>query len=190
MMDKFKNQTIAELPEKLRKIRDAAVEHVLSDSLLPKDLSELQNWFATDGWGYVTDSWINDDAVLDLKSWVAYQFLDSLLRSEEDLDESIEITNQMRIKYARSAIKNAIEEYDGYDNPSVHSVLIQREDGKNAILGCTVEIHGQSGPVPIWHGVFASVDIFYAHLREAGFLFHKEADLISDAEIMSFWRIE
>ena len=35
--------------------------------------------------------------------------------------------------------------------------------------GCTVEIHGQYGPVPQWHGVFADKDDFYSHLRKAGF---------------------
>lgn len=42
--------------------------------------------------------------------------------------------------------------------------------------GYTGEIHGQYGPVPQWHGVFAEKDDFYSHLRKAGFLFHIEAD--------------
>lgn len=189
-MNKFQNQTIAELPKKFWAIRDATVEHVLSNSPLPKDLNDLQEWLATDGWDYLLAAWIDDDVVLNLKNWANYQFLDSSLRATEGVDDSVEITDQMRIEYARSAISDAIEEYEGYDNPSVHSFLLQRDDGMVAVLGCTVEIHGQAGPIPVWHGVFSSKEVFYNYLRKSGFLFHKEANLISAPEIMALWQIE
>ena len=88
------------------------------------------------------------------------------------------------------AISYAIENSEGDDSPSVHSFPIERDDGQRAILGCTVEIHGQYGPVPQWHGVFADKDDFYRYLRAAGFLFHSDADEISDAEILALWDFE
>lgn len=107
-----------------------------------------------------------------------------------DCDNATKVTDRMRVDYAREAISYAVENSDGYDSPSVHSFPIERTDGERAILGCTVEIHGQYGPVPKWHGVFADKDDFYKHLRKAGFLFHSEADEIGDAEILALWQIE
>ena len=67
---------------------------------------------------------------------------------------------------------------------------MERADGECAVLGCTVEIHGQYGPVPQWHGVFAAKNDFYRHLHAAGFLFHSEADEIEDAEILALWKFD
>jgi hypothetical protein len=83
-----------------------------------------------------------------------------------------------------------VQNCEGEDLPSVHSFLIERDDGERAILGCTVEIHGQYGPVPQWHGVFANKDDFYRHLRSVGFLFLSEAGNVGDAEILALWGLE
>ena len=178
------------LPKELWEIRDAAIESLLSNSPLPEGIAELQNWLATDGWDDLLAAWINEDVALNLKEWAAFKFSDSSLRDDEGHDGSVAITDQMRVNYARAAISDAVEQSDGYDSPSVHSFPIERKDGKQAILGCTVEIHGQTGPVPQWHGVFADKEAYYRYLRETGFLLHSNADEISDAEILSFWVVE
>jgi hypothetical protein len=180
----------AELPRKFWKTRDALVEHLLLNSRLPAGLSDLQEWLATDGWDDLLAAWIDEDVALNLKGWAPYKFYDSALRDAEDFDESVAITDQMRVRHAREAISYAVGNSDGDDSPSVHSFPIERADGERAILGCTVEIHGQYGPVPQWHGVFADKDDFYKYLRDAGFLFHSEADEIGDAEILALWQIE
>jgi hypothetical protein len=180
----------SELPKKFWRTRDALVEHLLSNSRLPAGLSDLQEWLATDGWDDLLAAWIDEDVALNLKGWAPYKFYDSALREAEDLDESVAITDQMRVHHAREAISYAVENSDGDDSPSVHSFPIERADGERAILGCTVEIHGQYGPVPQWHGVFSDKDDFYRHLRAAGFLFHSEANAIGDADILSLWVIE
>jgi hypothetical protein len=179
-----------ELPKKFWRTRDALVEHLLSNSPLPPDLADLQEWLATDGWDDLLAAWINEDVALNLEGWARYKFYDSGLRDAENLDESVAITDQMRVRHAREAISYAVENSEGDDSPSVHSFPIERDDGERAVLGCTVEIHGQYGPVPQWHGVFADKDDFYRHLRAAGFLFHSEADEIGDAEILALWQIE
>lgn len=180
----------SELPRKFWKTRDALVEHRLSKSPLPTGLSDLQEWLATDGWDDLLAAWIDEDVALNLKGWATHKFFDSALRDAKDLDEAVAITDQMRVRHAREAISYAVETSDGDDSPSVHSFAIKRADGECAVLGCTVEIHGQYGPVPQWHGVFADKDDFYRYLRAAGFLFHSEADEIGDADILSLWVIE
>ena len=178
-----------ELPKKFWKIRDALVEHLMSNSRLPAGLADLQEWLATDGWDDLLAAWINEDVALKYGR-LEDRFSDSYLSDSECLDASDVITDSMRIDFARSAIRSLILDSDGYYNPSVHSFPIERDDGESAVLGCTVEIHGQYGPVPQWHGVFADKDDFYKYLRDAGFLFHSEADEIGDAEILASWQIE
>jgi len=180
----------SELPKRFWKARDAAIEHFLSNSELPVGLADLQEWLATDGWDDLLAAWVNEDIVLNLGGWAEYKFSDSSLRDTEGLDEAEAITDQMRVDYAREAINYAVENSEGNDNPSVHSFPIEREDGARAVLGCTVEIHGQYGPVPQWHGVFADKNDFYKYLRSAGFLFHSEAAEIGDAEILALWDFE
>lgn len=68
----------------------------------------------------------------------------------------------MRVKYARDEIVRAFFDEDGFVNPSVHGYRLEREDGKSAIIGITVQIHGQGGPVPVWQGVFATQELFHA----------------------------
>ena len=178
------------LPKRFWKARDASIEHVCSKAPLPAALADLQEWLATDGWDDLLAAWINEDVALNLEGWAPYKFYDSALRDAEELDDSVAITDQMRVRYAREAISYAVEISDGDDSPSVHSFPIERADGERAVLGCTVEIHGQYGPVPQWHGVFADKNDFYRHLRAAGFLFHSEADEIGDAEILALWDFE
>ena len=179
-----------ELPKRFWKVRDAAIEHLLSNSRLPEGLADLQEWLGTDGWDDLLAAWFNEDIVLNLEGWAEYKFSDPSLRDAEGLDEAEAITDQMRVDYAREAICYAVENSESDDSPSVHSFPIKRDDGECAVLGCTVEIHGQYGPVPQWHGVFADKDDFYRHLRAAGFLFHTEVDEITDAEILALWVFE
>jgi hypothetical protein len=178
------------LPSRFWKARDAAIEHLLSNSGLPSDLAGLQEWIAIEGWDDLLAAWINEDIVLKFEGWAVDKFSDSCLREAEDLDESEAITDQLRVAYARAAISHVVKNCEGEDLPSVHSFLIERGDGERAILGCTVEIHGQYGPVPQWHGVFANKDDFYRHLRSVGFLFLSEAGNVGDAEILALWGLE
>ncbi len=179
----------SKLPKKFWKVRDAAIEHLLSNSRLPEGLADLQDWIATDGWDDLLAAWINEDVALNLKEWATYKFSDSSLRDTYGLDEDETITDRMRTDYAREAISYAVENSEGDDSPSVHSFPIERKDGGRAVLGCTVEIRGHDH-IPQWHGIFADKDDFYKHLRAAGFLFHSEANVIEDADILSVWVVE
>jgi hypothetical protein len=181
--------TASKLPKKFWKTRDAAIEHLLSNSQLPAGLVDLQDWLATDGWDDLLAAWINEDVALNLKEWAVYKFSDSSLRDDEGHDEDETVTDQMRVDYARETISYAVENSEGDDSPSVHSFPIEREDGERAVLGCTVEIRGYDH-ISQWHGVFADKEAFYHYLRDSGFLIHSIADQISDAEILSYWAVE
>ena len=188
MTDQLKPPTATQLPKQFWKVRDCAVEHILSNSPIPSGLADLQAWIAVDGWDDLLAAWINEDVALNLKAWAVYKFSDSLLREAESLDDVVSITDQMRVAYARATIRDAVEQSEGDHSPSVHSFPIERDDGERAVLGCTVEIRGE--PVSEWHGVFADKDDFYRHLRASGFLFHSEADEIGDSEILALWVAE
>lgn len=185
-----KDPLASELPQKFWKIRDAAIEHVLSNSGLPSGLADLQEWLTVEGWGLLLDAWINEDMALDLKGLALYKFSDYELRDYECLDVSDVISDQIRVDYARATIRYAIAQSEGHDSLSVHSFRLERDDGASAILGCTVAIHGQYGPVPKWRGVFSDKTTFYAYLRELGFLFHSEADTVGESEILALWQSE
>ena len=184
------NQPSIKLPKKFWKIRDAAIEYVLSNSLIPEELSALQNWIATDGWEDLLSAWIDEDAALNLKDWTEFELTDSCLRDNEGLESFNSISDEMRVKYAKQAISDAIDLYDDYYSPTVHCYLLTRDDGRTAILGCLVEIHGQGGPFPIWQGVFSDKQSFYIHLKKTGYLIHREADQINDVEILGYWNYE
>ena len=136
----------SEIPKRFWKTRDAAIEALLSNSPLPEGIAELQDWLATDGWDDLLAAWINEDVALNLKEWATFKFSDPSLRDDEGHDDSVAITDQMRVDYAREAICYAVENSESDDSPSVHSFPIKRDDGECAVLGCTVEIHAQTFP--------------------------------------------
>ena len=177
----------SELPKKFWKIRDAAVDHALTNSPLPADLKHLQAWLETDGWDNLLEAWINEDIAVNLNDLASHRFSDTELRDYGGVEDSEVITNDIRIKFARSIINGAIAECDG---SSIHSYLLQQNDGPSAILGCTAEIHGQAGPSCVWHGVFVDKETFYNHLRASGFLLPDEADTLADDKILALWQIK
>ena len=52
-----------ELPEKLIYIRDQVVDHVLKNTPLPDKLSELIDWYETDGWDVLVPTWAEEEHV-------------------------------------------------------------------------------------------------------------------------------
>jgi hypothetical protein len=52
--------------------------------------------------------------------------------------------------------------------PLVLCFPLQDGNERSAILGLTVEVRGQAGAVPVWHGAFRTRDAFYESLRERG----------------------
>jgi hypothetical protein len=178
------------LPRRFWRIRDAAVDHVLTNSPLPEGIEDVQEWLEIDGWESLVAAWINEDIAINLKVLAERHYSDSCLRHAEELDDYAAIADAMRVEYARAVIKRAVERCDDCESPSVHSYRLERMDGQSAVLGCTIEFRGQAGNLIDWHGVFARREAFYDHLRRSGFLLYRAADEIGDAEILALWQVE
>jgi hypothetical protein len=177
-----------QLPEELQQIQDLVVDHVNKNTPLPKNLDELVDWYEDDGWDLLIGSWGSDHIALKLFDLGCLKFSDAELTA--NLEEPEPITNELRVTYAREQISNAFENSDGYDCPSVHAVLIKKEDGSSAVLGWTVEIHGQGGPVPEFQGVFSSKSDFYDSLKDfdrLDLLLDKDVEELSDEAILQLW---
>ena len=181
------NSTI-KIPENIQRICDHLIENAESKTFSNNDLIELQNWLETDGWDDLVAPWRLDELALNLNEWDAETLSDFSLRDFEGLDESELITNEIRVNFARERIQDEIENGDGLSNPSVIAYEIKNINGKSAILGCTVEIHGQLGPETHWHGLFVTKEEFYEHLKNRDFIIQSEVEKMSDSKILDLWK--
>jgi hypothetical protein len=173
------------LPSQLAIIRDQVVDHVRNGTPLPDNLNELINWYETEAWDDLVDGWGDEFIVLKLSSLAWLGFSDSELIANQESDEPV--TNELRIAYARQLIAQTLESCDGYDCPTVHAVELKKDDGSTAVLGWTMEIHGQGGAVAFYQGAFSDLEHFYQSLRDCDFLFPSEQDQLTDEAILGFW---
>ena len=161
-----------EFPTELHSIRDEAIECAITNAPLPSGMNRIHEWLETDGWSNVTDAWVDEDNVLELKDLAKHNFCDSAVREYENLEDRDTVTDKMRIKHARTILNGLIE--DNYEGSKyVFSIRIIRNDGKTAIIGVLGEIRGQGGVVAVWHGVFQDKQAFYNYLRKSQFLLHR-----------------
>ena len=175
-----------QLPYELIDISAAIIDHINLGSALPNNLDQLENWLEQDGW----DLLIGDEGFigygLDLHHIANFRFYDSELRHEYELEDSMQITDAMRIQYGYGLIDRAIEENEGDVCPSVHCLELLN-GGDSAFIGCLIEIHGQGGPVPYWQGVYRTRDDFLKALRGKYIVMFDEIKNIKDEELLSLW---
>ena len=176
------------LPEELWEIRDAAVEHVLTNAPLPPDIERLYEWLEGDGWDSLVDAWVDDECVMNLEV-LSSSFSDSELSDVKGLEPGDEITDKIRVEYAREWISEFYSRDDDlYTEKSVHSYEIKRQDGKSAIIGCTSSGAGQSGHDVFWYGMFPTRQEFLNELKEHGFWLSRDIKTIDDATILALWQ--
>jgi hypothetical protein len=174
------------LPTKLLPISDQVIDHFYKKTPLPINIEDLVNWYETEAWDDLVSGWGNDELiVLNLNHLAWLKFSDSELIANQECDEPV--TDKLRIKYARQLIAETLENSDGYDCPTVHAVELKKNDGNTAILGWTMEIHGQGGAVPVFQGAFSDIEHFYQNLRNCDFLFSSEQDQLTDEKILESW---
>ncbi len=174
------------LPSELRPIANAAIDHALHGVPMPADITKLERWFEVEGWDDLV-SFCADEILLNLTEVAAMVFSDSALIDYRGLDSNLKISDVDRIEFARQQIEYQLNDGDGCINPSAISYQLKSSDGKHAIFGCTVEIHGQGGPAVKWHGVFATKAAFYQYLHSLGYWARGELALIKDEQILSRW---
>ena len=171
------------LPIELQSIADALVEHALQSTPFPGDYEKLQAWLEVEGWDDLIAD-LGDEYALKLHSLAEYNFIDDELLDHLDLEVGEEITDSHRVRYARQLIETGLKGDDGYLFVSVHPYPLTHRDGREAILGCSIETHGQAGDVVVCHGAFPSRREYCAALTSSGYLLLSEAESLTDSTIL------
>lgn len=179
------NYKIPELPENLHRARDEVIECVCSGKDDPESIGLLYEWLELDGWDAVTSNPATEGMAIDVQ-----RFKETILNDDEFeycCGDEEEITDEARIKFARMRMEKCLNDGDDGDYfPSYSSYEMIREDGKSAVIGCTIIIV-PGGPEPSWWGAFRTEKDFLDALRGSDLIpFGLIAD-IPDSEILSFW---
>lgn len=171
----------------LQSIVDALVEHARQSTPFPGDYEKLEAWLEVEGWDELIAD-LGEEYALKLHSLAGYNFIDDELLDHLDLEEGEGVTDSHRVRYARQLIETGLKGDDGYLFVSVHSYPLFHGDGREAILGCSVETHGQAGDVVVCHGAFPSRSEFCAALTAIGYLLLSEAENLTDSMILELWK--
>lgn len=172
-----------ELPNNLCSLRDAIVNSILKGKPIP-EIQPIYEWLENEGWEALVGSWSNEEMAVNLGYLSQTQFDDSECAAHEDIEIN-DITNAIRLAYARQIIEDSIE--DGYICPSVHTYKLQHEYDASPVIGCLLEIHGQEGPVTNWWGVFKNSDDFYTTLNESDIVLLSKSEWFNDERLISLW---
>jgi hypothetical protein len=177
---------INQLPQELMKIGEHAIAHALTGSALPEKFNVLEVWFESDGWDYLVGHGCTESYGLNLKDLSYWRFNDQELTLGMEIQDFGQITNDLRVSFAHSLIEEAASELDNTICPSIHYIEIECNK-KSAVIGCLLEIHGQSGPVACWQGIYRDREEFIKAIRKNGIIMLDQLHLIKDEEILSFW---
>jgi hypothetical protein len=158
------------MPHEVQQVCDAWVAHALDGAPVPENSQLLEEWLEYDGWDLVVGAGANEDIVVKLWMLAEDHFRDGEVEGEEDLEEEGVVTDADRLRHARRWIKHAMSCDDGYLCPSAYSLPIRDVAGREAMLGLTMPIHGQGGPVIVCHGAYKTADGFLADLRQNNYL--------------------
>jgi len=185
MNDPF-NYKIPDLPPELHKARDEVVESVLKGKEWPESIESIYEWLAIDGWDAVTSTPAKEGMAINVN-----HFRDQMLNDEEFdyyYGDDEEITDEKRIAYARMRMLERLNNGDDGDYfPSYSSYEMVREDGKSAVIGCTIVII-PGGPEPSWWGAYKTEEDFYKAVFSSEIIPFREIEDIPDAEILSYWK--
>lgn len=174
-----------DLPKKLTAIRDQVIDHVRKNTPLPDKLSELINWYESDGWDILVPVWAEEEHVALNFNSISLYFCDTELAANQEVDATV--TDELRVQYARGLVSSTFENNDGYDCPSVQVVELKKSNGESAVLGWLIEIHGQGGPVAIYHGAFKDKYQFFQHLEDSDYLIDSKQQNMTDEAILKLW---
>ena len=185
MSDPF-NYKIPNLPTELHKARDEVIESVLNGEEWPESIESIYEWLAVDGWDAITSTPAKEGMAINVN-----HFRDQMLNDEEFeyyYGDDEEITDEKRIAYARMRMLERLNNGDDGDYfPSYSSYEMVREDGKSAVIGCTIVII-PGGPEPSWWGAYKTEEDFYKALISSEIIPFREIEDIPDAEILSYWK--
>ena len=185
MSDPF-NYKIPDLPTELHKARDEVIESVLNGEDWPESIESIYEWLAVDGWDAVTSTPAKEGMAINVNS-----FREGMLNDEEFeyyYGDEEKISDEKRIAYGRMRMLERLNNGDDGDYfPSYSSYEMVREDGKSAVIGCTIVII-PGGPEPSWWGAYKTEEDFYKALISSEIIPFREIEDIPDAEILSYWK--
>lgn len=182
------NYTIPDLPEELHKVRDEVIESVYGDKETPDSIELIYEWLEFDGWAAVTSNPAKEGMAINVQ-----RFRETMLCDEELEDyfgDEEKITDELRIKYARMRMQERLDGGDDGDYfPSYSSYEMVRDDGKSAVIGCTIIII-PGGPEPSWWDAYKTEQDFLEALKSCDLIPFGDIGDIPDAEILSYWNKE
>lgn len=171
------------MPPTIQAIADTSIDALWRGQDLPDDATILARWIEEEQWDLV----VAPAAMTVRLPSVGVHFCDKSVRDKLGLTNTARLTKAHRVEFARQAIQNAIENNDGVEAPSISSYPLRHTDGRTAVYGCVIEIHGQRGPSTNWLGVYENEDAFIADLLEAGTVPVDNLEALADADILKFW---
>jgi hypothetical protein len=179
------NKTV--LPGSLQTLADKLVGECLAGNSHPEGIEAIYEWLEIDGWDDLISD-LGDEMALKLYYLADLEFNDNETRWNLDIPDDQEVQDSDRLNWARQRIDYFQTGDDGYVFVSVHAYPLVSSDGKIAIVGCLVEIHGQAGPVCDWWGLWKSREDFYDALGSDGQIWlSPRMGEIPDDVILSMW---
>ena len=176
-----------ELHAQLFPIRDAVIEHVISGSPIPLDLSLITEWLGNDGYQELIRSWDEngEDICIEIKH-LADKFSDEMMHEYGDIDAEVTITDEMRINHIKKMCSDYFIEASCWPVLTIHGYKVIRDDGQFAIIGYLMGVYGQGGPEFEYYGIFPDKESFYKKLKEDSYLIN-DIDSFEIAKILSTW---
>ena len=175
------------LPAHLQAIADKVVDEFIVGNSHPDGLEAIYEWLEIDGWEQLLTD-LGAEMALKLHHLAAFDFNDNETRWNLDIPDDQSIQDSDRLNWARQRIEYYQTGEDGYVFVSVHAFPLVSSEGKVAIVGCLIEVHGQAGPVCDWRGLWRTREEFYDALASDGqiWLTPRMGD-IPDEVILSLW---
>jgi len=175
-----------QMPDKVLKVCAELVAHIHDGKSLPDSLQSLYDWLEVEGWDELIND-LDEDYAINLREVAESRFRDSEVAAAEGLENIDRVTDTQRAAFARHWVNQAATGEDGYTAPTVHCFSLKDFKGREAFLGVTVEIHGQAGAVPVWHGMFKNREDFLSKLRASGYCLVSELPSLDDSRLLAFW---
>jgi hypothetical protein len=172
-------------PETRQQIVDDLVRHVHEGSTPPGNLDAFKEWLLVDGWDELIAGWQDACAIKSLD--VARSFFnDNDLADRLDIEDLGDIDDVSRVSFAKTILEETLAD-DGDAAPSIHPYGLRSSAGQIAVMGVTMESHGQAGPTPVWHGFFRDEEAFLDYLRQTGYWLSAELGKLEDERILALW---
>jgi hypothetical protein len=174
---------ITQLPETLWSIRDAVIEATHKGEEAPRELSLIHDWLENDGWTELVDQNPNGELAVSIQSFC---FDDAELRALTEVDESILITDEMRIHYTRERLQELNSGSFSYDYSEITFCRLENNVGRSVVLGAMFKAQ-QGGWEVYWVGLFTTAEQFFHSMKLNGLWTVGELDSIDDDSILQFW---